>query len=70
MFFRHGGCSPSAATDYILRTMYVPAGRHTIEMCFDPKSLYVTEGIAYGALIILVLGVIVIVWIARKKYSK
>lgn len=56
--------------DYILRTMYVPAGKHTIEMRFDPKSLHVTEGIAYGALILLVLGVIVIVWIARKKYSK
>lgn len=56
--------------DYILRTMYIPAGKHTIEMRFDPKSLHVTEGIAYGALILLVLGVIVIVWIARKKYSK
>lgn len=56
--------------DYILRTMYVPAGKHTIEMRFDPKSLHVTEGIAYGALILLILGVIVSVWIARKKYSK
>ena len=58
-----------ARADYILRTMYVPAGKHTIEMRFDPKSLHVTEGIAYGALILLVLGVIVIVWIERKKYS-
>lgn len=56
--------------DYILRTMYVPAGKHTIEMRFDPKSLHVTEGIAYGALALLIIGVISIVLIARKKYSK
>lgn len=65
-----GQPSQLGRADYILRTMYVPAGKHTIEMRFDPKSLHVTEGIAYGALILLVLGVIVIVWIARKKYSK
>lgn len=65
-----GQPSQLGRADYILRTMYIPAGKHTIEMRFDPKSLHVTEGIAYGALILLVLGVIVIVWIARKKYSK
>ncbi|MCD8184082.1 MAG: YfhO family protein [Bacteroides sp.] len=56
--------------DYILRAMYVPAGRHTIEMRFDPKSLHVTEGIAYGALALLIIGVIAAVLIARKKYAK
>ena len=45
-----------ARADYILRTMYVPAGQHTIEMRFDPTSLHVTEGIAYGALALLVIG--------------
>ena len=47
-----------ARADYILRTMYVPAGQHTIEMRFDPTSLHVTEGIAYGALALLVIGII------------
>lgn len=56
-----------ARADYILRTLYVPAGRHTIEMCFDPKSLHVTEGIAYAALALLVIGIIVVVWQERKK---
>ena len=59
-----------ARADYILRTMYVPAGQHTIEMRFDPTSLHVTEGIAYGALALLVIGIIVAGLIAKRKYVK
>ncbi len=59
-----------ARADYILRTMYVPAGQHTIEMRFDPPSLHVTEGIAYGALALLVIGIIVAVLITKRKYVK
>ena len=59
-----------ARADYILRTMYVPAGQHTIEMLFDPTSLHVTEGIAYGALALLVIGIIVAVLITKRKYVK
>lgn len=59
-----------ARADYILRTMYVPAGQHTIEMRFDPTSLHVTEGIAYGTLALLVIGIIVAVLIAKRKYVK
>ena len=59
-----------ARAAYILRTMYVPAGQHTIEMRFDPTSLHVTEGIAYGALALLVIGIIVAVLIAKRKYVK
>lgn len=59
-----------ARADYILRTMYIPAGQHTIEMRFDPTSLHVTEGIAYGALALLVIGIIVAVLIAKRKYVK
>lgn len=59
-----------ARADYILRTIYVPAGQHTIEMRFDPTSLHVTEGIAYGALALLVIGIIVAVLITKRKYVK
>ena len=59
-----------ARADYILRTMHVPAGQHTIEMRFDPTSLHVTEGIAYGALALLVIGIIVAVLITKRKYVK
>ena len=53
-----------------IRDRYVPAGQHTIEMRFDPTSLHVTEGIAYGALALLVIGIIVAVLIAKRKYVK
>jgi len=59
-----------ARADYILRTMYVPAGKHTIEMRFDPQSLHVTERIAYGAFALLVIGVMALVIAYRKKLKK
>jgi len=62
-----GQAAELGRADYIRRTMYVPAGKHTIEMRFDPKSLHVTESIAYGALALLVIGIIAAVLIARKK---
>lgn len=59
-----------ARANYVLRTLYVPAGKHTIEMRFDPQSLHVTEGIAYGAFILLLIGVIAVVWMERRKCAK
>ena len=58
-----------ARADYILRCLYVPAGKHTIEMRFDPQSLHVTEGIAYTALAILLAGALVTVFAQRRKAS-
>ena len=58
-----------ARADYILRALYIPAGQHTIEMQFDPKSLHVTEGIAYAGqvLIILVIAGLIFAYYRRKK---
>ncbi len=53
-----GEPAPIGRADYILRTMYIPAGKHIVEMRFDPKSLHVTEGIAYAALGLLVVGAV------------
>ena len=59
-----------ARADYILRAMNIPAGKHTIEMWFDPQSLHATETIAYGALALLLAGIAILVWVNRKKLGK
>ncbi|MDR0961467.1 MAG: YfhO family protein [Mediterranea sp.] len=59
-----------ARADYVLRTLYVPAGQHTIEMRFDPKSLHVTEGIAYGGLVLLLIGTLWLIVTAIRKRRK
>jgi hypothetical protein len=56
-----------ARADYVLRTLYVPAGHHTIQMTFDPQSIHVTETIAYGALILLLIATLAALGIYIKK---
>lgn len=55
--------------DYILRTMVIPAGQHTIEMTFDPTSLHVTETVAYTAVALLAVGIILILLNIYKRYK-
>ena len=59
-----------ARADYILRAMNVPAGKHTIEMWFDPQSLHLTENIAYASLALLLVGIMALIWVNRKKFGK
>ena len=59
-----------ARADYILRVMNVPAGEHTIEMWFDPQSIHVTESVAYAALALLLVGVMILLWRYKMKIAK
>lgn len=54
--------------NYILRAMKIPAGTHKIVMEFKPRSIAVTNGIAYAAigLVYLLLLVGIVVSIRRK----
>ena len=51
-----GRPAPHGRADYILRAMALPAGRHTVEFRFDPRSLHVTEAVSYAGTALLALG--------------
>ncbi len=56
--------------NYILRSMNIPEGKHTVEFKFEPESYYLGRKLSHagsGLIIIFVLGVILIDLRARKK---
>lgn len=62
-----GNPAEISRANYVLRCMKVPAGDHTIIMTFDPDSLKVTEAIAYGAMMLLLISVILLVIQEKRK---
>jgi hypothetical protein len=53
--------------NYTLRALPIPQGKHTVEFRFDPESIKVTDRIAYGALLIMLLTAVVIFINAIKR---
>lgn len=59
-----------ARADYVLRSLYIPAGNHTIEMTFDPQSIHITETIAYIATALLLIGAIILILQEKRKLAR
>ncbi len=47
--------------NYTLRALPIPAGKHTVEFRFEPRSIRVTDGIAYAALAIMLLTLVTLI---------
>ena len=53
--------------DYTLRALPIPAGTHRVEFRFEPASITVTDGIAYAALLIVLLTAGWTIWVQIRK---
>lgn len=56
--------------DYVLRAMLVPAGKHTIEFKFEPKTILMGEKIAFASSIILYGGLVIVLAFSFFKGDK
>ena len=56
-----------ARANYVLRALKIPAGKHQIEMKFDPQSVHKTETVAYASLAVLVLATLLAGFLSWKR---
>jgi hypothetical protein len=61
--------TPIIRTNYVLRGLILPAGKHTIRFTFHPASFYTgqtLQGVAGFALLVLLIGTVVMEWRGRR----
>ena len=56
--------------NYILRAIHLQPGKHQVELAFFPKSVSVTETVAYIAFVLLLLIVVGIVFVEYRQRKK
>jgi uncharacterized membrane protein YfhO len=54
------------AADELFQAVHVPAGQHSVEFTFKPRSVQVGEAITIAALGVCLVGLI-LVWTARRR---
>jgi len=52
-----GEPAPHFRVNYVLRAMLIPAGNHTIEFKFEPKSYYIGNKVSLASSILLILAI-------------
>ena len=62
--------TPIARADYVLRAIRVPAGKHSVVMTFDPKTVHTTEAIAYAALAVLALLLLCLIALEVRRRNR
>ncbi len=70
--FIDGKETPIVKTDYVLRGLAVPAGKHAVEFRFEPASFILGEKLTTIfsiVLVILIIGAIVMAWWSNRKQS-
>ncbi|MGX8696759.1 MAG: YfhO family protein, partial [Prevotella sp.] len=56
--------------NYVLRALRIDSGKHQVVLTFDPQSVKTTESIAYTALGVLALLVVLLLALWLKKHNR
>ncbi len=59
--------TPYFRTNYVLRGMIIPEGKHQVEFKFHPNSYYIGKKVSFGSSLLIF---ILLLWLAWKEFEK